>query len=108
MARVHKAAIRHYERRNEPVDTRSPGFDEFLQRITVNYIRHVLTHYDQAIEETAGRVGKMDAINLLRKRVYGAISEAYPDLAGECERQRRAHYQEGLLASNRYGQAPSP
>lgn len=60
---------------------------EFLDRITVNYLRHERTAYDDLWESLAGKVGKDDAHELLRKRILHTISGAYPALAIECERQ---------------------
>ena len=61
---------------------------KFLERITVNFIRHNLTAYDRALEEVAGRVGIASAVqskDLLSHR--RAIGESYPALADECSRQ---------------------
>ena len=61
---------------------------EYLERITVNFIRHNLTAYDRALEEVAGRVGIASAVqskDLLSHR--RAIGESYPALADECSRQ---------------------
>ncbi len=40
---------------------------EFLERITVNFIRHNLTAYDRALEEVAGRVGIASAVQAMSK-----------------------------------------
>jgi hypothetical protein len=61
---------------------------DFLERITVNYIRHSLTEYDEHIESVASKTGINAAIEAIRARVYGAIAEAYPWLASECRRQQ--------------------
>ncbi|WP_406446314.1 hypothetical protein OHB14_44855 [Streptomyces sp. NBC_01613] len=60
-----------------------------LARWKVNYLRHRLTRYDDLLDELFGSTGRSAAEQLLRRRVYMAISEAYPDLARECERQLR-------------------
>src|ERR1700726_2684919 len=60
---------------------------EFLERITVNFIRHNLTAYDRALEEVAGRVGIASAVQAIRARIYSAIGESCPALADECSRQ---------------------
>jgi len=57
---------------------------EFLERITVNFIRH---KYDRALEEVAGRVGIASAVQAIRAKIYSAIGESYPALADECSRQ---------------------
>ena len=60
---------------------------EFLERITVNFIRHNLTAYDRALEEVAGRVGIASAVQAIRAKIYSAIGESDPALADECSRQ---------------------
>lgn len=62
---------------------------EALARWKVNYLRHLLTRYDELLDGLYGSTGRAAAEELLRRRVYAAISEAYPDLAQECERQLR-------------------
>lgn len=66
---------------------------DFLERIMVNYIRHNLTDYDYALEETAGRTGKAVAIATIRYKIFSAIAEAYPMFKHECDRQlaRKEH-----------------
>ena len=64
---------------------------EFLDRITVNYVRHHLTDYDRTIaSELASRPGVDDAVVTLKERVLDAIGEAYPDLEEETWRQSGA------------------
>jgi hypothetical protein len=86
---LHKRAIAHYERRQSAGDhhafCRPDG--PMLERITVNYIRHQLTHYDQHLADLFGRIGKEAGVFAVRQRVYAAIAAAYPALAAECERQ---------------------
>lgn len=66
----------------------------FLERIQVNYIRHALTHYDEYLEELAGKVGVSDGVAEIRRKVYKTISKAYPHLADECARQLKARLAE--------------
>ncbi|WP_409472724.1 hypothetical protein [Streptomyces sp. HC307] len=68
------------------VESAEPGA---LDRWKVNYLRHRLTRYDEILDELFGRIGRAAAEDLLRRRVYAAISKAHPDLAQECERQLR-------------------
>ncbi|GBF49434.1 hypothetical protein LPTSP4_09470 [Leptospira ryugenii] len=56
---------------------------DFLHRITVNYIRHVLTDYEMKLQEIKRRVGSGTAYEMLRKKVFTAIKEAYPYLIVE-------------------------
>ncbi|MFF7165305.1 hypothetical protein ACFZBP_28695 [Streptomyces sp. NPDC008086] len=60
-----------------------------LARWKVDYLSHRLTRYDEILDELYGRTGRAAAEELLRHRIYAAISEAYPPLARECERQLR-------------------
>lgn len=69
---------------------------DFLDRITVNFVRHELTEYDESLEETAGRVGVNVAVSIIREKVYGAIAAAYPHLRKECEKQVRLRKEGGF------------
>jgi len=59
----------------------------FLDRITVNYIRHELTEYDERLCEEKGKVGKASFYIKYKLGVLDAIAKAYPKYAAECERQ---------------------
>lgn len=69
----------------EPADRNSDP--AFLERITVNYIRHHLTEYDDHLEELAGRIGVHEATKTIRRRIYAEIASVYPEYAEECKRQ---------------------
>jgi hypothetical protein len=72
----------------------TPNSDEwFLHRITVNYIRHQLSSYERQLRRVAGRVGANEAWLEISRKVFRAIGEAYPWLAGECDRQLREREQ---------------
>ncbi|KMS69033.1 hypothetical protein ACM01_36595 [Streptomyces viridochromogenes] len=60
-----------------------------LDRWKVDYLRHRMTRYDGILAELSGRTGRAAAEELLRHRIYAAISQAYPALARECERRLR-------------------
>lgn len=60
----------------------------FLERITVNYLRHELTGYEQELADLYGLTGRPEASRLIKERVLDAIAAAYPWLAGECQRQK--------------------
>lgn len=83
---VRDLAIRSYNDWNAD-DVSPDAASAFLERISVNYIRHNLTIYDKALEEISGRVGITDAIKEIRRKIYEAISTRYPELALECARQ---------------------
>lgn len=47
---------------------------DFLRRITINYVRHELTGYDNAYSQLARRAGRQEAHELLRAKVNAAIA----------------------------------
>jgi hypothetical protein len=84
-------AVEHRDRRDEerayqrrgPLPEGAAGLD----RWKVDYLRHRLARYDELLSGLHGGAGRVAAEELLRRRVYAAIREAYPLLAQECERQ---------------------
>jgi len=66
---------------------RPPHCPEFLDRITVNHLRHELSSYEAELAALFGKTGRAEATAVIRKRVYRAIADAYPELAAECGRQ---------------------
>ena len=69
----------------------SPSDDPaFLARITVNYLRHACSPYDDRLDDLFGQIGATEGRPLLKQRVLTAIARQYPDLASECRRQQRA------------------
>ena len=54
----------------------------FLRRITLNYIRHELTDYEEHLVDLFGVVGKADAYNRLKERIYKCAIARYPWLNG--------------------------
>jgi hypothetical protein len=94
-AAIHSFNARAWER-GRIGDAGEHSDPEFLERITVNFIRHELTCYDEALWETAGRVGCWEARSLIRAQVYAAIAKAYPALARECTQQLALRGKGGL------------
>ncbi len=60
----------------------------FLERITVNYLRHSLTAYDSHCQRLFAKVGRKEAYFLIRDKIFAAIQGTYPELSQECSRQR--------------------
>lgn len=60
---------------------------EFLKRIVVNFLRHCCSPYERRLDEITGKVGTKEAYILLNHRIYKRISELYPELKDECDRQ---------------------
>lgn len=96
MADAVECAISHYnllkgERVGLRYDWQLAAADsdpEFLDRITVNFLRHEGTTYDSLLRKLKGLVGKDQAYVLIHNRTLDAIAEAYPDLEWACEKQR--------------------
>ena len=85
-------AMGAYNARNFASDrlAESVSDPQFLDRICVNFIRHELTRYDYALEKTAGKTGKTQAIDAIRVKIFEAISSVYPEFDCECKRQLAA------------------
>lgn len=83
-----REAIAHYNAGNPGDLGASTGSNRaFLDRITVNYLRHMLTRYEEELEAIGGRVGAKDAYLEISAKVFDAISDVYPYLGSECRRQ---------------------
>jgi hypothetical protein len=57
---------------------------EFLERISVNYLRHCLTSYEDELRKIAGRVNADEAYLELKEKVLDAIAKRYKWLGDEC------------------------
>lgn len=86
-------AWRAYERgQYDGVDfeRRSAGTNSdpaFLERITVNFIRHHLTRYDNMLASLHGKTAQEEASKIIQTRIFEAIIDAYSLYRDECERQ---------------------
>lgn len=91
LARVEQEAIASYNGfvgRQFDGEQASKNSDRaFLERITVNYIRHELTEYDHQLWVVAGKSGAVTARMQIAQRIFGAIADAYPGFEEECRRQ---------------------
>ena len=77
----HNSYRRQYVEGGEDFEPATPNSDHgFLQRITLNYIRHNLTRYHVHLEQNFGKVGNDDAYEILKMRVNAAIYLKYPYL----------------------------
>ena len=63
--------------------------ESFLERISVNYLRHRLSAYEKHLMAVKGRVGVSQRYVEIKCRVIDAISEKYEWLREECENQKR-------------------
>jgi hypothetical protein len=85
--KLKELAISHYETlwaRRHFYKTVSDPTPEFLNRITVNYLRHSVSCYEQKLLKIKGKTGKEKALEIIREKVYDKISECYPFLKDEC------------------------
>ena len=51
--------------------------EEFLKRITINYLRHQCTVYENELDKFYGKVGKQEAHDALKERINEAIKQKY-------------------------------
>ena len=51
--------------------------ESFLKRITINYLRHKCTIYEKELRRHYGKVGRMDAHDVLQTRINEAIKQKY-------------------------------
>ena len=62
---------------------------EHKNRWAVNYIRHNLTEYDEALWDMRGKVGVLEQYLRYKLAVLDAIAATYPEYKSECEAQKR-------------------
>lgn len=101
-----KKACRHYNERMRERQRRT-DFDfkdatadsdqDFLCRISVNFLRHELTPYEEHISSLYGRIGRQQAYLLLKCRILAAIAEKYPWLSQECDKQTSRAEEESAM-----------
>jgi hypothetical protein len=84
-------AVEHYNIHWMDTEKRARVDDDedFLDRISVNYLRHELSPYEEHLNQIAGKTGAHEARSRLRSLIYNAIEDAYPDLGVECYKQER-------------------
>ena len=80
-------AIAHYNARHFEKCAIESHSQRFLNRITVNFLRHACTNYEQMLTEKFGKVGTDRAYVIIKERVLREIGYLYPHLKKECSRQ---------------------
>ena len=73
---------------------------EFLFRITVSFLRHRCSPYERQLIEIVGKVGAKEAYILLNQNIFKKISQIYPELQSECDRQLEDKIRLHLEAAN--------
>lgn len=63
----------------EYADPRTSDSD-FLKRITINYLRHECSDYEQQLYSIYGKTGVQEAHDILQKRINDEIKRIYPQL----------------------------
>lgn len=74
-------------------DSANDNFEEFIDRITVNFLRHKRTNYESVLKQIKGKVGVSVAYSIVKVATLKAIGEKYPELKTECDRQAASHIQ---------------
>lgn len=80
--RLCEGRVDHFREASESSDP------AFLRRITVNFVRHAETGYEQHLNDTFGKVGTGVAYGRLKAKILDAIGAKWPELRDECERQK--------------------
>ena len=78
-----KIACEHYNQLRDfsAPEMATPRSDKnFLKRITVNYLRHMCSDYDESLDDLRGQVRKDLAYLEVREKVEESIYERYPYL----------------------------
>ncbi len=85
-------AITHYQdlwdERGDCREVENNAPKSFIDRITVNMLRHEYSSYENQLCLIFGKIGVNEGYVLLKNRVLDKISETYPELEEECERQK--------------------
>lgn len=82
LADLHRSAVEHYNniwREKGKVATIQDD-KKFLNRISVNMLRHCSEHYETEIKNMFGKTGVDEGYDLLRKRIDSEIFRVYPDI----------------------------
>lgn len=64
--------------------------EDTKNRWTVNYIRHEMTKYDEQLYHMKAKVGIHDMYFEIHNLILDKIALVYPELAQECENQKKA------------------
>lgn len=86
-----RQACAHYNEYNRSIGRRATPKDpdEFIFRITVNYLRHETTSYERELERMAGHEAEREAHDALKEKILDAIAVAYPWIRKECAAQKQ-------------------
>lgn len=87
-----ESACQHYNNRalerNKDWWATPDSDEQFLNRICVNYLRHVQSEYEDSLWQLKGQTGKGKAYSIVKNNTLKNIAINYPWLAEECENQK--------------------
>jgi len=63
------------------------GYEDIIERLMVNYLRHQMTDYHHFLYQFKTKVGKHEACWALKKKILYVIWQKYPYLEEECKSQ---------------------
>ena len=66
-----------YKKQDQPFLASTSSDALFLKRITLNYLRHNLTNYEDELTEIFGKTGTDEAYDVLKERINKAILTQY-------------------------------
>lgn len=87
----YEAMKRHYRCLGKLIQPLEALSEQTMHRWMVNFLRHERTSYNHAISHLSHAAAQEPTIfrEHLRRRLLGLISDRYPEMLHECERQRR-------------------
>lgn len=86
--KIKNRAISSYKTQNYPAANENDD-KNFIERITVNYIRHELTNYDLYLFEQYKKIGKSETVKIIRRKIFMEMLRIYPELSYQIKKQAR-------------------
>jgi len=86
---IRRAKNNYCEYNNIPNSYLNEADDNFIHRISVNWLRHSVSNYDYNVGNLSGRIGKQEAYAIIKNRILDLIAEKYPILENEALRQKK-------------------
>ena len=84
-----------WKKTEKPSIAQQDNDEDFLSRITLNYLRHELTCYEEELSNIFGKVGNDKAYEILKNRINSAIVEKYSFLKSNTNEVVISRYEEG-------------
>jgi hypothetical protein len=74
--KLERNAIYHYQQYHDTIIC-GPIDEDFINRISTNYIRHECTKYDRIIDSLYGSVGKQKAYDIIKEKINQEIRKKH-------------------------------